>query len=292
MSTNPGLLGPYRLLNVVNTGQTTRMWQAYHDGEEKFYALKVPLDQFRRDREQVGYLKWEYMVGAKIEHERIIRMREYGVERGMAYLAMEWFAAPNMKQWIRQGYSNIAHMISKIAIQAAEAVAHFNSHGWVHRDIKPDNFLVTPEGDVKLIDFALARRASGGLARLFSPKTKVIQGTRSYMSPEQIRGVALDSRADLYSLGCTLFELLAGKPPFTGVNANDLLTKHLRSSPPSLAAANREVTPEFSELIRRTLAKKPSNRLASTEEFLSELRRVPIFKREPSPPQAAERKES
>jgi len=291
VSINPGLLGPYRLLNIVNTGQTSRIWQAYHDGEGKFYAVKSLLDQFRKNREYTQFLRWEYGVGSTISHERIIQMRQFGIERGTAYLAMEWFAAPNMKQWIRQGFENIGHMVPKIALQAAEAVAHFNSHGWVHRDIKPDNFLVTPEGDVKLIDFALARRTSGGLARLFSRKSKIVQGTRSYMSPEQIRGEALDSRADMYSLACTLFELVGGRPPFTGASANDLLVKHLKSSPPSVQALNREATPEFSDLLRKALAKKTSSRLKSSEDFYNQLRVTPILQNKPDPPKDSKEKE-
>ena len=99
----PGYVGPYRLLNVVNTGQTTQFWQAIHDGKQQFFGLKLPLDKCRKDREQIGYLKWEYAVGAKLHHPNIIQVVEYGTDRGMAYLAMEWFSAPNMKNWIRQG---------------------------------------------------------------------------------------------------------------------------------------------------------------------------------------------
>ncbi len=292
MSINAGLLGPYRLLNIVNTGQSSRIWQAYHDGEDKFYAVKALLDQYRKSREYVHLLRWEYMVGSKISHDRIIRMQQFGTERGTPYLAMEWFSAPNMKQWIRQGFENIGYMIPKVALQAAEAVAHFNSHGWVHRDVKPDNFLITPEGDVKLIDFALAQRASGGLGRLFSRRSRIVQGTRSYMSPEQIRGEPLDSRADLYSLGCTLFELVGGRPPYTGASANDLLVKHLRASPPTVQALNHEATPEFSDLLRQALSKKPSSRLNSTEDFYSQLRGISILRAMPAPPKAAQEQEN
>jgi serine/threonine protein kinase len=276
-------VGPYRLLNPVNTGQTSQMWQAYHDGLQRFFAIKTLLDKFQRDREQIGYLRWEYTVGSKMLHERIIRIEEFAVDRGKPYLAMEWFAAPNMKQLVRQGIEGYVHLLPKIALEAAEALVYFNGQGWVHRDIKPDNFLVNEEGDVKLIDFALARRKRGLLSKLLAPKTK-IQGTRSYMSPEQIRGAALDERSDVYSLGCTLFELIGGKPPFTGTSANELLTKHLRAATPSLESANREVTPEFSGLIRRAMSKKVPDRPKSMNEFYTEMKATRIFKRDPTPP--------
>lgn len=292
MSINPGLLGPYRLLNIINTGQSSRIWQAYHDGEDKFYAVKALLEQFRKSREHVHFLRWEHGVGSKISHDHIIKMHQFGIERGTPYLGMEWFAAPNMKQWIRQGFENFGYMIPKITLQATEALAYFNSLGWVHRDIKPDNFLVTPEGEIKLIDFALARRTSGGLARLFARRERVVQGTRSYMSPEQIRGEALDCRADLYSLACTLFELVGGRPPFTGASANDLLVKHLKAAPPSLQALNHEATPEFSDLLRRALAKKPSSRLNSVDDFYNQLRGISILRNVPTPPRVADEKQS
>ena len=174
------------------------------------------------------------------------------MDRGINYLAMEWFPAPNMKHLIRRELDQVQHKIPNLIEQMAEALAYLNEHGWVHRDIKPDNYLVSDKNQVKLIDFALAQKPKGGLAKLLNPKMK-IQGTRSYMSPEQIRGGALDSRADLYSLGCTIYELLAGKPPFTGANANELLMKHIKSSPPILGAANNNVTPEFGDLIRQFL---------------------------------------
>ena len=286
----PGYVGPYRLLNVVNTGQTTQFWQAMHDGKQQFFGLKLPLDKFRKDREQINYLKWEYAVGSKLHHPRIIEIVEYGTDRGTAYLAMEWFSAPNMKNRIRQGVEKIAHLIPKVVVQATEALACFNLQGWVHRDIKPDNFLVSDSGEVKLIDFALAQRRKGGLAKLFAGKSKLVQGTRSYMSPEQIRGGGLDDRADLYSLACTLFELVSGRPPYTGTSANELLNKHLKAAPPSLDAVAKNVTPQFVQLLRRAMAKRPSDRHKSVDDFLTELRIIKVYRQTPRPPGGVQQK--
>jgi serine/threonine protein kinase len=189
-----------------------------------------------------------------------------------------------MKQRIQHESERIAYLVPRIIEEAAEALSHFNEQGWVHRDVKPDNFLVTDSGEVKLIDFALARRNTRGLARFLASKGPV-QGTRSYMAPEQIRGGAVDQRADVYSFGCTVFELVAGKPPYTGVSADELLMKHLRAPPPSLEAVARNVTPEFGQLIRRSLAKNPAARPQSISEFLLEFRMQRVFKTPPRPPE-------
>ena len=173
---------------------------------------------------------------------------------------MELFAAPNLKQLIHQGVEALAPIAGGHSFaRPPRGWPTCTRKGWIHRDIKPDNFLVKPSGDVKLIDFALAVRRKGGLARLFAGKTK-IQGTRSYMSPEQIRGQPLDERADIYSFGCMVYELLGGKPPYTGTSTNELLNKHLRSPIPPLQASNRNVTDDFAQLGAAMLAKKPEDR--------------------------------
>jgi serine/threonine protein kinase len=274
-----GALGPYRLLNVVHTGHASQIWQAYDDAEGCFVAVKTPLERFRRDREHIGYLKREYLVGSKLIHERIIRIFQFGKDQGIPYLAMEWFVGGTMKARLRQGLDMLLPWVPKIVIEATEAVAFFNGRGWVHRDIKPDNFLVGDNGDVKLIDFALAQRKRGVLSRWFLRPRSKVQGTRSYIAPEQIRGMALDDRADLYSLGCTLFELIAGKPPYTGTSTQDLLNKHLKGPLPALENVNPNVTPEFAQLIRWAMQKDPADRPRSTEEFYSKVCQMPVFRR-------------
>lgn len=269
-------VGSYRLLKRVYDGEVTQIWQAYDDGSQQFVGIKTLTEKHKRDRDRIAVLKREHAIGSKLTHPRILQIRQFGVDRGTPYLAMEWFPAPNMKLRIHQGIQQVAHLLPKIILQATEALAYFNEQGWVHRDVKPENFLINDEGDVKLIDFGLARHKPGLLARLLSQRSKV-QGTRSYMSPEQIRNWALDERSDLYSLGCTLFHLVAGTPPFTGVNTNDLFRKHLKAPPPSLEAANPSVSPAFSGLIRASMAKTPADRPPSARALLNQLREVPIF---------------
>lgn len=260
-----------------------RLWLACHDVSGQQVALKTLREQYHKDREKVGYLKWEYTVGAKLSHPRVIRTYEFGLDKGVPYLAVEWFAAPNLKQRIQQGVEAVAHLVPRIVTEATEALTYFDAQGWVHRDVKPENFLVADDGEVKLIDFALAQRRRTRLAQLFARKSRV-QGTHSYMSPEQIRGLALDERADLYSLACTFYELVSGKPPFTGATHKELLSKHLKSNATPLDAVNKNLTPEFTDLIRRAMAKEPSDRFDSMREFFRCLQAIRVFRRTPAPP--------
>ena len=284
----PGYLGPYRLLNVIHTGHASQLWQAYEDGKQRMVAVKTILEKFAKDSEQVGYLRQEHKVGSRVVNPRIVEVYQFDIDRGIPYLAMEWCAAPNLKKRIRakEDWEKFAYLIPQIIGQAAEGLACMHCCGWVHRDIKPDNFLVADDGQVKLIDFGLAQRAKHGLAKLFSLKSKR-QGTPSYMSPEQIRCSPLDERADVYSFGCVVHEIISGSPPITGSTLEELFGKHLKSTPPSLEAVDRNVTPEFAQLVRRCLAKDPATRPASAEDFLDEFRMLKVFRVPPRRPTPA-----
>jgi len=277
----PGFLGPYRLLNVVHTGHASQIWQAYDDANSRIVGVKTLLQYGKADRQQIRFLRQEYTVGHQVRHPRIIEMYAFDWDRGQPYLAMEWFAAPNVKQRMQQNNETIQPLIPKIIEQSAEALAHFHRAGFVHRDVKPDNFLVNEEGEVKLIDFALAKRMRRGLAKWLTPRMRIQQGTKSYMSPEQIRGQVLDQRADLYSFACSMFELLAGRPPFTGSSITDLLNKHLRASPPSLEAHHPNVTSAFAQLVRKCMAKSANARPETMDDFLREFRMIRVFRATP-----------
>ena len=276
-------IGEYRLLNLVRMGKTCQVWEAIHDTRRNRVAVKLIRPEFVRDREQIGLVRHEYTVGHSLEHPHVIRVFYFASDSTKTYLTMEFFDAPNMKQWIQQGMESISHLLPQIIQQAAEGLSYLHKQGYVHRDVKPDNFLIDPSGEAKLIDFALCVKRKGLVGRLLGGRGK-IQGTRSYMSPEQIRGQALDERADIYSFGCTLYELMGGRPPFTGVSTNDLLMKHLRTAPPLLEAANRNVTSEFGQLVRRMLAKEPNARPTSMDDVVRELKAIQVFKSVPTPP--------
>jgi serine/threonine protein kinase len=223
----------------------------------------------------------------------VITIFEFDSSKTAPFIAMEFFAsATNLKQLISPttqptggfvlGIERMVRQIPRIIEQAAAGLAYFHQQGWIHRDIKPNNFLINPAADVKLIDYAIAERRRGLLGRLFG-KTK-IAGTRSYMSPEQIRGQALDFRTDIYSFGCVMFELLAGKPPYTGNTENELLNKHLRAPIPSAETYNKYLTYECVQLVKAMLAKDPVDRPVSMDEVLGYLRANRVYRTMPPAP--------
>ena len=283
MSRARDFLGPYRLVRLIRTGISTHVWEAAKSDDTTRYVLKVIKQDLKKNKEELAQLKTEYDCGKTLKHPNIIRILDFNVEGDTPYLVMEYFEHPNLKLWLRNGPQTVAHLALKVIEQSAEALFYFHSEGWVHRDVKPDNFLVSEQGQVKLIDFAISQRTKTGLAAMFSFGKKV-QGTRSYMSPEQIRNQNVDARGDIYSYGCVLFELLTGKAPFTGTTADELLNKHLSGPIPSVQVGNDNVTPEFGALLRKMMSKRREDRPPSLWEFLKEFRQMRVFKVVPKPP--------
>jgi serine/threonine protein kinase len=196
---------------------------------------------------------------------------------------MEFFPAGNLKmRLMRKETDFIRERAQDIFKQAATALAFMNAKGWVHRDVKPDNILVNSGGEVRLIDFALAERPPSGLARLFRRRVKA-QGTRSYMSPEQIRGHVLDGRADVYSFGASCYEVVTGRPPFRGSSSQELLAKHITEKPITPKQYNAEVTDEFAALVLKMLAKKKEERPRDFHEVLMAMRTLRVFTDSPPP---------
>ena len=284
MTKTRDFLGPYRLARLIRSGSTAEVWEAIEENDQKRYALKILKRGYREDKAELTALKHEFTVAKELNSPRIVKMYDYRVENGAPFLVMELFSELNMKQALRRGPESLAYMLKKIIEQAGEAVYYLHTKNWIHRDIKPDNFLVSRNGQVKLIDFTIAEKKRGGFGKIFY-KAKVVQGTRSYMAPEQIRGKACDERTDVYSFGCVLFEACTGKPPFTGTTPNDLLHKHLSASIPSAIAHNDNVSKDFAELVKRMMAKSPDQRPPSMWEFLKEFRSIEIFRKTPRKPE-------
>jgi len=260
-------LGSLTLVRQLGAGRHCQVWEAVDTASGERVAIKVVVPDMARDAGQRRLLRHERAVAAALDHPTIIRIESFSEAGGLPHLVMELFPHANLKRQIAAGVDAIAPRLHRIVTQVAWALDHMHGRGWVHRDVKPDNVLAAADGEVKLIDFAIAARSPAALGRLW-PGKRPVQGTPSYISPEQIRGLPADPRSDIYSLGCMLFELLAGMPPYSAATAEELLNKHLSATPPAVEAFNRNATTSVSRLIRQMLAKRPSDRPASMKEVL------------------------
>ena len=280
-------LGKYQLTRLIRAGHTCQVWES-RDLDHRRVCLKVLQPEMRTNKEEVRYMRHEYQVGHPLQHPNVIEIYELATDRdGVPFLVMEFHTGKNIKLLLREGMERIGYLIPTLIRTAAQGLAYFHDQGWVHRDIKPDNYLVGDEGEAKLIDFALAQKQAGGVARLLGRKGKV-QGTRSYMAPEQIKGLPPDRRADIYSFGCMMFEILAGKTPFTAASPSELLTKHLRQAAPPVAAVNKNVTSECNALILNMMAKDPKERPQSMHDVVRSLDAMRIFRSLPKRPDEAD----
>ncbi len=274
------IIGGYRLQNLMMTGQTSQVWEVVELSSHRHFAMKLLLPEHAVVPEHRRLLLHEANVGKQLAHPNIIRIVNVHSDPKNPYFVMEFFPGGSMRlRLMRKQHDFIREHALSICKQTATALAFMNAKGWVHRDIKLDNILVSSAGDVRLIDFALAQRVErpGFLSKFFRRKSRVM-GTRSYMSPEQIRGEPLDGRADIYSFGATCYELVTNRPPFTGSSAQDLLTKHITEKPASPRVHNPDVTEEFAELILHMLQKKREQRPKDFHEVLMRLKTIRIFK--------------
>jgi eukaryotic-like serine/threonine-protein kinase len=274
----PEQLGPVKLVQQIGLGKHCQVWEGLDTKARKKVAVKVIVPVMAKDAGQRKLLEHELKVAQSLDHPTIIKIDRLVEEGGLPHLVMEYFPAPNLKKQIAGGVEALVPRLQRIVTETALALDHMHARGWVHRDVKPDNILAAEDGQVKLIDLAIAAKSSGFLGKLLGSKTPA-QGSPSYMSPEQIRGEALDARSDIYSFGCVIFELIAGRPPYTGSDTNDLLNKHVSAVIPAVDAFNKLATTAAAKVLRQMLAKKPGDRPASMKEVLQQLRSIRLVER-------------
>lgn len=279
MSIGRDFIGPFQLLRLIRAGTTTQVWEAVRSGEKERIALKVLMQDYRKDKSEIAQLKHEAAIGGDMNHENVIKIFGYFDTQGFPLISMQLFNARNLKIEMRERPEFMMPNMSLIIRYCAMGLEHMHQKGWVHCDVKPDNFLADEQANVKLIDFSIGCKAKkqGALAKLFAGRPKTIRGTRSYMAPEQIRRRNVSVQTDIYGLGCTVFELMSGKTPFTANTPDELLRKHLNATIPSLESCS-DVTPEFADMVKRMMAKNPEDRFKSMTEFLSVFNKTRMFR--------------
>jgi serine/threonine protein kinase len=280
------MVGGYRLQNLMMTGQTSQVWEVVEASSGRHFAMKFLLPEKLNDQVHRAMLFHEAEVGMALTHQNVIRIMKLVKDRQNPYFLMEFFPAGNLKLRImHKKWDFIREHALNIFKQTATGLAYMNASGWVHRDVKPDNIMVNSAGEVRLIDFALSQRISKG--GLFRRRRGRSAGTRSYMSPEQIRGEPLDARADVYSFGISAYEIVTGRPPFRAASPTELLNKHIIEKPVSPQFHNPDVTDEFAGLVLKMIAKKKQDRPKDFHEILMALRTMRVFKTQAPPAESA-----
>ncbi|MEO1995022.1 MAG: protein kinase [Planctomycetaceae bacterium] len=280
MSDGEQIVGDYRLLNLIASGNASNIWEVVEQGGTQAYAMKLLLPEKLADRDQKETLKREMKVGKLFAHPNFVSFHKLSITKKHAYLIMDYFRAPNLKSQLNLRPTEVHARLVKLVESVCLSLGHMHDHGWLHRDIKPENILFNKSSELRLIDFSLATRASSGLGKLVGGKAKVIQGTRTYIAPETLLKKKPTEQTDMYSLGITLYECLTGQPPFRGSSPSDLLKRHLADVPLEPSELNENVTPEMDAFVLRMLSKKPKDRHESMNEVAAEFRSLKPFKEE------------
>jgi serine/threonine protein kinase len=276
------VIAGYRLAKHMATGQSSQVWEVVELASHRHFAMKLLLPEKLQSPDHRRTLFHEAEVAQKLTHPNIIKIVKVFRDPKNPCFVMEFFPAGSLKaRLLAKQTQFLREKLDDLLKQASTALAFTNAKGWVHRDVKPDNFLANSAGELRVIDFALATRIQKKslFGSLFGSKPKAM-GTRSYMSPEQILCQAVDGRADIYSFGATCYELVTGRPPFRGASSDDLLKKHIRDTPASPRAYNPDVSEEFAGLVLQMLAKKREDRPKTFHDVLMALRGMRVFKPE------------
>lgn len=261
-------LGQYHILSEIGRGGMAVVYKAEQTSLNRFVALKVLFPNFTGDSTSVERLHREAQAAARLDHPNIVEIYEVGEYEGLHFIAMKYVDGKPLDAILQQGPLPPARAL-KILAQVASALDYAHRHNVVHRDIKPSNIIVSAGDRITLTDFGLAKGA--GSATLTSSGALV--GTPAYMSPEQARGDEIDYRADIYALGVVAYEMLAGRPPFTG-NPLSIIMAHASQTPPPLRQFRPDLPPEVEAVVMKALAKEPAERCSTAGEFAAALRQA------------------
>jgi serine/threonine protein kinase len=269
----PERIGKYYVVHEVGRGSTGTVFLSHdpfygRDVAIKLYHATSGDDAESRNARRM-FMGEAKMVG-KLQHPNIVPIFDAGEEDGRRYVVTEHVhGARTLSAYCRPGSLLPIDQVVAIMYKCAKALHYAHSRGVVHRDIKPSNILLTQEGDVRIVDFGIALVADSDVSRL-----EGVAGSPAYMSPEQVQGLELDARSDLYSLGAVMYEMLSGQRPFRAGALGKLLRQVVQSEAESLRSIRPEIPEELEEAVKRALLKEPGQRYRTGTEFAAELTRV------------------
>jgi len=255
-------IGGYRIIEKIGSGTMGTVYKAKQVSLDRVVAIKVLSPHLSRKRDYVEQFLREARAGARLNHPNVISGIDVGEQDGVRYFVMEYASGLTVGELLKRGGALDEARVVKIAIQIARALEHAHEAGLVHRDVKPDNILITKNGTAKLCDLGLAKdRPEGGRAL----------GTPHYISPEQAEGIReADIRSDLYSFGATLYHMLAGTTPFEG-KAKVVMVKHVSEYPRLLREIDPDISDAMQSIVKRLMEKQPEHRFQSPRELIGAL---------------------
>src|SRR5882672_3903454 len=274
-------LGHYKILDRIGAGGMGEVYRARDTRLGRTVAIKVMAADVAGDPARRERLLRDARASAALSHPNIAALYEIGEDQGQLFLVFEFVPGETLKTVIGGRPLNSRRAID-LGVQIADAIAEAHAEGIVHRDIKPANVIITPKDKAKILDFGLASWTAGGAEREHAAHDATVMvtgagttvGTVAYMSPEQALGERVDQRTDIFSLGVVLFEMLTGKPPFSGATSTALALQIIQAPVPPLSSINRSLPKDLEQILGRMLAKSIDQRYESAATLAAELRAV------------------
>ena len=263
----------YELLAKLGEGGMGMVLKARKGAAGPLVALKVLFKRLAADEQYISRFQREAQIGLTLDHPNLVKCLEVGEADGLHFMVLQYVDGEDLGQWLqRRSYFPEAQALA-ILMAAAKGMDYAHCKGLVHRDVKPANIMLTRDGQVKVMDFGLARKAMEDDHHLTT--SGIVMGTPHYISPEQVEGkVELDGRSDMYSLGLTLFHMLAGRPPYIGGNLYEIFNSHVSQRVPDPRIYNRGISPEAAELVRWMCVREREQRMPSMERLIIEVGRT------------------
>ena len=261
----PATIGKYQVIGLLGRGGMGAVYKARDPVLDRLVAIKVLNSTLSGEDFQQRFYR-EARATAKLHHRNIVAIYDIGEQDGSLYQVMEYIEGSTLDQLIRSGPSMSLEQKLRTIVQVCEGLDHAHKHGFVHRDIKPGNVMVTRDGTAKLLDFGIAQMADSNLTQ-----TGMLMGTVNYMSPEQAHGERVDARSDIFSTGAVLYQLLTGHTPFESDTLATTLMKLLREDVPPLGKYLLEYPPELEQILSRATARSIEQRYMSALQFANEL---------------------
>ena len=280
-------IGRYQILSLLGIGGMGEVYLAQDPRLGRKLALKFLPQEFTRDRSRVQRFKQEARAASALNHPNIITIFEIDQINDVHFIAAEFIDGQTLRRRLKCGAAPLSEALD-VSVQVASALAEAHAAGIAHRDIKPENVMLRRDGYVKVLDFGLAKlieslstgqpssNSEDSSPRDFHSDPGMIIGTPRYMSPEQIRGMQIDARADIFSLGVVLYEMVAGWTPFDGVTAGEVVAAILNHEPPPLEHYVRDVPAEFTRIVRKALARDREQRYQAAKDMLIELKNLKL----------------